>query len=764
MTRLLWSAFAALVLAISVLGAACGSSNGGSHFNGGGGDDGGFGGDGTIGILPPGLLGEGGNLNSEGGALVISPAAPTLTITLGTTPSITPLQFTATYQGASIGAQWTLDRGELGTIGVATGVFTPASLGGMGTITATYAGHTTTTPITVKVNYVGVGDPNPPDAGTGKGGFGGVGGAGEGAGATPGQVTSLNGPPTADTALTFLYPYDKTVFPRGVLPPLLQWTMGAHTFAAAMIHISEANYDYKGYFQANGTPFQNNPIPQAVWNALAYSNGGEKVSVQITLLDGGGQVWGPVSETWIIAAGTLKGTIYYQSYGTSLALNYSGAMGPTSNFGGATLAIKENATDPVLIAGNTTANPASDHTGCRVCHSVSAGGSTLITEHGDSYSTSSAYALTAGNTENTLASNNGGGALAWPALSPKGDFLLSNSGGLAGGSGGASGLYSTADGTAITSTGLNGLGACTPAFSPDGTHVAYNWQGGTGADGASLGAIDFAPTGNVFSNQRTLWTPPAGHAYWPSFLPTNNGVVFELETHSNGRDLAGTRGSDDTQNNTAEDGAHGELWWVDLATKTPTRLDTLNGLVTSTGLPYVPPHATAKTAATDDLTLNFEPTVNPVPSGGYIWVVFTSRRLYGNVATINPYWSDPRNEDLSATPTTKKLWVAAIDLNAKPGVDPSHPAFYLPAQELFAGNARGFWVVDPCQKDGTSCVTGDECCGGYCRPGSDGGLMCTATQPSCSQEFEKCTTSAECCGVNQGIQCINGLCSQTGPK
>ena len=169
--------------------------------------------------------------------------------------------------------------------------------------------------------------------------------------------------------------------------------------------------------------------------------------------------------------------------------------------------------------------------------------------------------------------------------------------------------------------------------------------------------------------------------------------------------------------------------------------------------------------ATDDMTLNYEPTVNPVPSGGYAWVVFTSRRLYGNVATINPYWSDPRNEDLSSTPTTKKLWVAAIDLNATPGTDPSHPAFYLPAQELLAGNARGFWVVDPCQQDGTSCVTGDECCGGYCRAARGRRRAHVhATQPACSQEYEKCTTTADCCGANVGIQCIDGFCSQGSPK
>src|SRR5205814_2358354 len=141
----------------------------------------------------------------------------------------------------------------------------------------------------------------------------------------------------------------------------------------------------------------------------------------------------------------------------------------------------------------------------------------------------------------------------------------------------------------------------------------------------------------------------------------------------------------------------------------------------------------------DDTTLNYEPTVNPVPSGGYAWVVFTSRRLYGNVATVNPFYSDPRFHDLTATATTKKLWVAAIDLNAPAGTDPSHPAFYLPAQELLAGNARGYWVVDPCKPDLSSCETGDECCGGYCRPAGDGGFTCTHDVPKCAAEFEKCT-------------------------
>jgi hypothetical protein len=784
MKSFFWSALAALVFVITMGVSACGSS--GSQNNGGNGGggfgtgvDGGGGSDGTIGGGFPSLLDSG--LSDGSQSLSISPATASLAVTLGTNPAIPTQQFTAMYEGAPIAAQFTIDKGQIGTIGVATGLFTPASLGGTATVTATYQGFTATASIAVKITYVGDGDPSPGDAGAGgAGGYGGVGGQGEGPPATPTQIGVLNGTPTADPSVTFLYPYSNTVFPQAVLPPLLQWTIGSNAFDGVYIHLSETYYEYKGYFAAPtspgldggpGGPFQNHPVPQTAWTALTYSNAGEPVNVSLVFSQGSNAI-GPITETWLIAPGELKGTIYYQSYGTKLAYNYAGALGPNEYFGGATLGIKEGQTSPVLVAGSSTILPleGGNDTGCRVCHSVAAGGSTLVTQHGDNYSTTSEYALTASNAETQIPNNNDG-RFEFPALYPDGTMMLSHEG--------TSVLYDMTGTPVAGVTGIaTGLSAFTPAFSPDGTHVAFNFAGGALPDGgagnpASIAALDFANATKAFSNLRTLATPLAGtNAYWPSFLPTNDGVVFEVQTVFNGRDTAGTRGSNDNQYDATEDGAHGELWWVDLATMTPTRLDNLNGRVTATGATYLPPHPTAvSTTLADggvenpDMTLNYEPTVNPVPSGGYAWVVFTSRRLYGNVATINPYWSDPRNEDLSSTATPKKLWVAAIDLNAKPGTDPSHPAFYLPAQELLAGNARGFWVVDPCQPNGTSCVTGDECCGGYCRPADDGGgLTCTATQPSCSQQYEKCTTSADCCGANIGIQCIDGFCSQSGPK
>ena len=86
--------------------------------------------------------------------------------------------------------------------------------------------------------------------------------------------------------------------------------------------------------------------------------------------------------------------------------------------------------------------------------------------------------------------------------------------------------------------------------------------------------------------------------------------------------------------------------------------------------------------------------------------------------------SDPRGYAwLDAGDTDKKLWVAAIDLNAAPGTDPSHPAFYLPAQELHAGNSRGYWSVSRASGTDKSCQAGTSAAAGTARPSGDDGAL-----------------------------------------
>jgi hypothetical protein len=755
-----------VALLLAVLGGACGNSSAGTTFNApqndaavldaSGGDDGSIAsGDGPQLVNSDAYVGD-----DASSTLVISPATQTIDVNVGqNTPTVT---YTAMASGQIVHASFAIDRAEIGSIDASTGVMTPTGfVGGTANVTATYGGQKATGTLTVRLHLVDNGAPAS-DAGTssgGTGGNGGVGGNGAGGPVSSGNQSILQGNAgdagiMVDPGLAWLYPYDQTVWPRGLLAPLLQWTqpMAAHNYDAVYIHLQENNFEYQGYFSANATPFVNTPIPQVAWQVLSNTNQGDPVTVTL-VFSSGGQAYGPLIETWKIAQGRLTGTVYYNSYGTSLAQNDCCTINGAS-FGGATLAIKHGATSPVLVAGSSSE--------CRVCHSVSADGSRLVTQWGSTYSTSSWYDLKNGYFQTTM-NPQGSGLFAWPAMFPDGSMLMTDGAPLAGGTGGGNlaQLYNVATGATVPSTGIPaGLLAGSPVFSPDGTHVAFNFYGGTvngtAADGVSLAAMDYAPKTSTFSNFRVLYTPAsgAGTSVWPTFMPTNDAVVFELETVYNGRDWGGTRSQCDSSQACSSVGTQAELWWVDLATKTAARMDSLNGKG------YLPKPTTDHM---NDATLHYEPTVSPVPSGGYAWVVFTSRRLYGNVATINPWWSDPRYHDISTTPTTKKLWVAAIDLNAKAGTDPSHPAFYLPGQEILAGNSRGYWVVDPCQPNGTSCETGDQCCGGYCED-VDGGLVCSAQPPPCATLNDKCATSADCCGASQGVQCINGRCAESNPQ
>jgi hypothetical protein len=265
---------------------------------------------------------------------------------------------------------------------------------------------------------------------------------------------------------------------------------------------------------------------------------------------------------------------------------------------------------------------------------------------------------------------------------------------------------------------------------------------------------------------------PAGvRPGWAAFFPDSKSVVYHHQTVASSCDATSV---------VTRSGSRAQIYWTNLlGPSAVTPLDQLNGkgylpkLAQPSSVACNDACATAASPTigtlnadhSDDVDVNYEPTVAPVASGGYAWVVFTSRRMYGSVATIGSFCSDPRGVDLITNITPKKLWVAAIDLTQAPGVDSSHPAFYLPAQELLAGNARGFWTLDPCKPDGSTCQTGDQCCNGYCEPnGPMGALVCSSMPPSnmCSGVGNKCTTAADCC--DQTNLCINGFCAINSPQ
>jgi hypothetical protein len=730
--------------------------------------------------------GETGSFGGGGDAattLAISPANPTATVTITDgIMSTMPVQLQAIASNSNgsvpVAAAWSFDRGELGSIDATQGTFTASGhLAGVGTVTAIWNGQTATAKLAVSILSTQNGKPGGADAGGQDGGFGGiggVGGSGQGGPVGSGTLGVLMGtptPPATPSELGWLYPYNKTVWPRGILPPLLQWAT-THTATAAYVHLVQKYFEFKGVYA--GTALVNQPIDASAWQQATYGNTGDKLHVEVTITDGT-TAWGPIAEDWIIAPGVLQGTVYYASYNSQLA---------GSN--GAVLAIQPGATSPTIAIPGTG-------TTCNVCHEVSADGSTLIMQNAtaaNGYANASSYDLTDGGS--TIAPYTGTASdgtsnsekFTWSALYPDGTFAMVNSTYARESYSGKSALFRRSDATQIPTNGFTGIvtSAVTPAFSTDGSKLAFNYWADTAGDGGvtsggvapggghNLVVMDFncgAGDGGIacsgtppytFSNLRQLYSNSSRWPGWPAFLPDGTGLAFH-NTVAPGTQSpnCGAGGSGQCWLVTWE-GAQAEIWWSDVPASastaaSPLRLDALNGLIN--GGSYLP----VNTSHPSDTVLNYEPTVNPIASGGYFWVVFTSRRMYGNVAPGNPY-----DVGDGTYPVPKKLWVAALDIGGTPGKDISHPAFYLPGQELNAGNMRGFWVVNPCKPNGNACLTGDECCNGFCRAGDGGGLVCTNQPPGCSNEFEKCTTNADCCGQAQGYKCINGHCASPGSQ
>lgn len=384
--------------------------------------------------------------------------------------------------------------------------------------------------------------------------------------------------------------------------------------------------------------------------------------------------------------------------------------------------------------------------------------------------------------------------------------------------------------TAIGVTGWpSNVVGVTPRFSPDGTKLAFGFWGGSAigsvasvAAGTRLAAVNFsctsppctsASTGWSVSNARDL-TPGITHRVaWPSFTPTGDSVVYQRQYRTSRYSAFGgvlAKNWSPSHINTIG-GALAELWISNVPASgsgTPTQLRALNGLISSGVSSYLPEdnrsvsphtHAFHRNAGTSfviaradscgsstgtatgvrDYQLNYMPFLAPIEAGPFSWVVFTTRRMYGSVARNSPFDGAPDETGTmsdgrpcySGDPSSKKLWVAAVDRNWTPGTDPSHPALYLPGQELRAGNTNGFWANTPCAAVGASCVTHDDCCGGTgagatteCRvvsaaTASSPVVRQCANKSSCSAAGEECATGDDCCS---GLLCPagGGVCVQ----
>jgi len=636
---------------------------------------------------------------------------------------------------------WSVDDTRIGSIG-ADGVFhANGYVGGKVTVTAATPTGMASVTITVNVDIT----ENPAAVSDGDKGLLTKGGA-------------------SDPTFKWLYPYDKTVFPRGLTAPTLQ--LGGTAATTTYLKITAPSFSYQ-QFAAGASPIRVT-IPDPVWKGVTLTAGAtDKVTVAVTKLSGG-QAAGPATESWAIAQANLKGIVYYATYKSPLAQN------------GGIMRIRPGQTAEVVQAG------------CTVCHTVSANGGVLAVgsgnapdERGDWNPVDSAsYDLSTAGTATQRTRSTEGRLFSFAALTPDGKLGLVQGlppkrwppfieRGVSASLGVQSKLVDTATGLDVAAPSLGSLVqyATSPTFSPDGAHVAF--ANGDRLDAACLDpkctgtclasckrvltVLDFdaKTTPPTFSNLRDVVTQAGeGKAVaWPTFLPDGNGILYH-EGDSFDSYVFNVAGADSPQGQ-----QHAELRLVETKDKTIKPLNAINGR-TAAGDSYLP------FGDTEEGRVNYEPSVLPVAVGGYYWVLFTSRRVYGN--TISPTSTAPAGPSgwgTEANPSPrKKLWLAAIDIDHATKDDPSHPALFLPGQEIEAGNMRAFAALAPCKADSESCESGSDCCNGFCRETSrsaDGVpvLACIPPPPpdTCANTDEKCESVANCC--DQTDLCINNRCT-----
>lgn len=521
----------------------------------------------------------------------------------------------------------------------------------------------------------------------------------------------------AASGVRWLYPYDGTVFPRGLMPPLLMWDGPASD--AVYVHIHSSLFDYKGCFKPTG-PNQLQ-LADSVWAQATDRTGGASDPFQIELTtSSGGAVAGPIVEKVVVAKATLKGSIFYNTYSTKL-LPATGAPGGS---GGAVLRITPGKPAEVFLGAS----------GCTGCHSVSADG-TRLTSFDLAHLGGASYALTPGIPADPPPLATVPGA-SFTGIYPDGSVYVSsaNQGGVGPrGAGPTASMYETATGNAVMGSGIP-PGAMTPAFSPDGSLVAFTDYAIDTGRGLALMRFDGAK--RVASDYRQLYKVSSpNYPAWPFILPDNNGIVYAVGPTA---DFSG--GGVGVFLGLAPLAPASDLFILDVASGAATILAKAMGFASpgdadsnTTYLPF---------GAAEETHHNYYPTVSPVAAGGYFWVFFDSYRHYGNLGL------------------QRQLWGAAVDVSAdgKYTTDPSHPAFYLTGQEFGTGNHRAFTALDPCHKDGDACTTGIDCCSGFCTNGKCGVPPPPPHDagPRCAQTDESCASGTACCDPTD--HCIAGRC------
>jgi len=669
-----------------------GNGSGGGNSTGalGNGGDSGSGGKATAGIS------VGSNASSSGStipddpvvSITIEPAEALLVVDNGDLPDPVTFTATATRESGAVtdftDGVWSFDRIDIAGISAASGTLAATgSAGGLGTVTLTFGEITGTATVTVRLDITS--DPE---------------------GVSPEIKDAFDDASTPDALVTeLLYPYDATVFPRGLAGPILQWDGGG---AADIYRVRATSPTF--HFTAWQTvpapsQFSFPTIPDDTWKLLTDSTNGD-ITLEVQRWEGA-QAYLHVEQTWKIAPAVLTGTVYFWEVNN-----------------GNVVRLKPGDTAPEDFLDRPLGGDGTPR--CVACHSAAKQGNRIVAAFDGSASPWGTWDAAEGDALFDSATPTG-----FTAISPDGGLIAW------GQSQSATSLtVSRFDSTDLLGSITPGVGwPVHPAWSTDGTKIAFadrtdgNWLE---FFNSTLWTSDVDPVTGVVTNPLQIINNDQGGlttVTFPTFSPDSQKIAF-------------------MRSNAAETrGARGEIWMANADGSNQVRLDALNG---------------STTLQDEQAQATFEPTFLPVNVGGYSWLIVVSERTYGNTLTSRNN-STNYNGCVSEVPAcrSKQLWVTAIDNDAPAGTDPSHPPFWLPGQSLTNQNMRGEWVLSPCKQLGDECSAGFDCCEGFCTEQPDGSKVCSEGGGSCSQAGEACETPADCC--DETLDCIGGFCAEEPP-
>jgi hypothetical protein len=543
-----------LILASSFF-VTCSSDDGGVASNsgarGGGAGDasaGTSGSGGIIGIDSP---------STEIESIAITPADPVIVVENGSIPAATIFTATATLKGGGTttltGGQWTYERPDIGTLAIATGSFTATGLfGGSGKVTYKHDQLSGTTSATVKLRFTN--DPQ---------------------GIDDAVKTALSSTSTPDPALALLYPYDRTVFPRGLVGPTIQWN-GGNPSDVYYLRFTSPTFEYEEWNTVAAPsrwPFPTAPVD--IWSKLTDSTEGA-TSFVLARWDGS-QAYVTPTQTWTIAPANLAGTVYYWEVNQGNVVR---------------LRLGDSAPQDFLQKPPGV--------GCVACHSVSKNGGTLVGAFNGSASPWGTFDTATGASQFVYGTNpnDGPNGSGFQAIAPDGSLVLW------GQSRGTAYLSLSAFNAAPELAQLNpGTGyPVHPAWSGDGKKIAFavrtngNWLDFTSS---SLWITDIDTSTYTFGNTREI-VPNDGSrptVTFPTFSPDSSWIAFERATQARTRD------------------ALSDIWLTNTDGSVVISLDNTNGAGHLQG---------------NDVSSTYEPTFMPVAAGGYFWMIVVTERTYGN--------------------------------------------------------------------------------------------------------------------------------------